>query len=499
MTLLTFRQNIVAASILFTIMFFGFFHITESPAFSFDEGWAIQVATNLSQKGIDGLQFVPGVIEHVSILTSAGYPLMYAEALWFKVFGPGLLQARAMMVVYMLAFAIVSFLLLRRLYGATFALSSLAVLATFPTFYYFGRSVLGEIPLLFFLVCFLLFLHLAGEGSDKKRLWLFLAGTSAGLCVAAKTMGLAFIPVLVVGIFLARRRGLVSWGDIGILAVSVSLPVGVWLVVNFQPGDSLASILHYYSNPSALTDRTATFWLNLQKLFTNIGPLFMWSLMAAWILGLIVRMRAKMQISIEELVALLFAGGLIFSLLFRYYDARYLFPIQTLAILFFSYSLYALWMAFPVDIEATRKTKIFILGICMLSAAGLYQVAFRSHLADSYDNHAVADMTAYFATIPDSTSVFFYNVPQLVPLFRGNEYYQRFAVFESWVLGSAFAPIIAAGDVDLLVLGALSKEDQKVSLREYVQVAQFGEVSVFKKRRDNNSWAGRGNAVRGPF
>lgn len=482
MTPLTFRENIVAALILFSVIFFGFFHITESPAFSFDEGWAIQVATNLSQKGIDGLQFAPGVIEHVSVLTSAGYPLMYAEALWFKLFGPGLLEARAMMVVYMLGFSVVSFLLLRRLYGVTFALSSLAILATFPTFYYFGRSVLGEIPLLFFLVLFLLFLNFAAESSGKKRMWLILAGVSAGLCVAAKTMGLAFIPVLIVGVFLAWRRGMVSWRDIGILAISTALPIVVWLVVNFQPGDSLASVLHYYTNPSALTDRTATFWLNLQKLFTNIGPLFMWSLMAAWILGVLVRIKKKMQIPTEELIALLFSAGLIFSLLFRYYDARYLFPIQALAILFFSYSLHALLMATPIGIDAAYKTKIFMLGIFLLAAAGLYQVAFRSHLADLYDSHAVADMTAYFASIPDSTSVFFYNVPQMVPLFHGSNYYQRFAVFEFWVLGSGFAPIVSTGRADLLVLGALSKEDQKVSLRDYAQVAQFGEVSVYKRK-----------------
>ena len=134
---LSFVQKIVAVLVLFIVVFFGFFHITESPQFGFDEGWAVQVATNIAQIGVDGLQFSPGNIEHVSVLTSVGYPLLYTLAFWFKLFGVGVFQARIMMVLYMFGMVIVTFIFLRRLYGNNIALSSLAILVTFPPFYSF--------------------------------------------------------------------------------------------------------------------------------------------------------------------------------------------------------------------------------------------------------------------------------------------------------------------------------------------------------------------------
>ena len=475
-------EKAFAVCILLIIVFFSLFHSTESPPLDFDEGWAIQVAANLSERGVDGLQFSPGTLEHVSVLTSIGYPLVYVQAFWFELFGAGILEARVLMAVYMLGFAIVSFFLLKRLYGTVIALSSLAILATFPPFYSFGKSVIGEVPLLFFLTLALLCFNLATNDPPRKRLWFVLAGTAAGLCVVTKTMALALVPVLLFGAFLALRKGLVSWKDIGITAVSASIPFAVWLVVHFEPGDSLASILNYYTNPSALEDKTATFSLNLQKLFTNIGPLFMWGAMIVWVSGVVLRVKTKVKISVEEWVALLFSVVLVFSLLFRYFDARYVFPIQALAILFFPYSLHSLLRALSIKINAAHGTRIFLVGIVVLSLLGLYQVSFRSHVADSYTGHFIKDMTAYFSSVPDSTSVFFYNAPQAVPLFHGRNYYQRFVIFETWILGSEFAPIVEDGLVDMLVLGPVSKEDKKVSLDGYEKVAEFNKISVYKKK-----------------
>lgn len=484
MTALSFPQKICAVLILLIIVFFGLFRVTESPPFSFDEGSAVQVATNLSEFGIDGFQFAPDTIEHVSILTSIGYPLLYALAFWFKLFGVGIFQARVMMVVYMFGFAVVSFLLLKRLYGTTLALSSLALLVTFPPFYSFGKNVIGEVPVLFFLTLFLLFFNVATTHKpEKKRFWLILAGISAGLCIVTKTMALAFIPVLFIGAILARKKGLVSWRDIGVVAISAIIPVVVWLIVNFQPGDSLASVADYYSNPSALTDRTATFWLNLRKSFTSIGPPFMLSLMVVWITGVIIRVKAKMKIHIEESVALMFCVVLIFSLLFRYWDARYYFPVQVLAILFFPYSLYFILHALPIKFDIAQKTKIFVLGIVLMSVAGLYQLSFRSFIADSYTSTRTEDLSKYFSSIPDSTSMFFYNTPDVLPFFHGRNYYQRIAMFQKWVLGSEFAPLVTAGRVDMLVLGPLmTKADEKVSLDNYVKIAEFGKVRVLQRK-----------------
>ncbi len=380
--------------ILFVIVFFSLFHITESPPFGFDEGWATHIATNIYRVGIDGTQFAPNNFVHVPLI-SVGYPLIYTLAFWFKIFGAGILQARIMMVVYMLGFAIVSFLFLRRLYGNDIALASLAILSTFPPFYTFGKSVIGEVPVLFFLMLFLLCFNLATNNPKKRRFWLILSGVAAGLCVVTKTMALIFIPIIFIGAFLAFRRRLISWREIGIVAISVIIPIMVWLIVQFRPGDSLANILDYYSNPSALTDKSATFWLNLRILFTSIGSLYMLSFITAWIAGIIARLKNKIIIYVEEYIAFTFSLLLLLSLLFRYMDARYLFPIQVLGILFAPYSLYKIWLAIPIKLDVVKRTKIFWLGVLILGISGLYQLSFQSYIADSYKSTRTSDLSEY--------------------------------------------------------------------------------------------------------
>lgn len=471
--------------ILAIIVFFGLFHITESPPFGFDEGWVFHMASNISQTGIDGTQFSPGNIGHASII-SVGYPLIYALALWFKSFGIGVFQARMMMVAYMLGFATVSFLLLKRLYGNDIALASLFILATFPPFYSFGKSIIGEVPALFFLALSLLFFNLAtndpGKSEhSKKRLWLILAGASAGLCVVAKTSSLALIPVLFFGAFLALRKGLVNWKDIGTVAASAAIPIAAWLIANFQPGGSLTSSMSFYTNPSALTDRTATFWSNLRMFWNGAGPLYMLFLLAVWLVGISVRLKARKKICAEESMALAFSVMLTVSLLFRYWDARYLFPVQVLGIMFAPYSLYCVWLALPARWSFAGKAKLLWLGVAALGAAGLYQLSFSSYVADWYGSTRTADMAEYFSSLPASTTIFFYNAPNALAFFRGSDYYQRMAVFDRWVAGNEFAPIASAGLVDMLVLNPpMTKADEKTPLGKYAKVAEFGKIKVFK-------------------
>ncbi len=479
MAALSTPQKILAALIFLVIVFFSLFRITESPPFGFDEGWAVQVATNIAHSGADGLQFSPGNIQHVSVLTSVGYPLIYALAFWFRLFGAGILQARLLMALYMLGFALVSFALIRRLFGNAIALASLALLATFPPFYSFGKAVIGEVPVLFFLALFLLLFNQAIKSPERKRFWLITAGAAAGLCVITKTMALAFAPVLIIGAILAWKKGLVTFREIGIVVASAIIPVVVWIITNFQPGDSLASIAGYYSNPSALTDKAATFWLNLRLLFTTIGSLYVLALLAAWILGAITRLKARVRITAEEWITLIFSLLLLFSLLFRYFDARYLFPIQVLGLLFFPYSLCCILRALPVP----KKNAIQHFVIAALCAASLYQLAFNSYVADSYKSTYQEDLSRYFSSIPPSSTVFLYNSPQVVPLLKSGNYYQRFAIFEKWILGAEFAPMAAAGRIDVLVLnGPMSKADEKIPLDDFIEAAKFSKIVVLTRK-----------------
>jgi len=470
---MSFFQKVSAILILFVFFFFSFFHITESPPFGFDEGWAVQVATNISQNGVDGLQFSPGNIEHVSVLTSVGYPLLYAEALWLKIFGAGVFQARTMMVLYMFGLVIVSFIFLRRLYGNNIALLSLALLVTFPPFYSFGKAVVGEVPVMFFLTLFLLFLNLATGESKRKQFWFIMAGIVAGLCIVSKTMALAFVPVLFFGVFLARKKGLVSWRDISYVVISALVPIFVWIVVNFQTGDTLTSVLDYYSNPAATKNVTETFVSNMYRLVTYAGSLFTLGLLAVWSTGIVIRFRSKINITLEESIAFIFSILTMISSLRMYGDARYLFSAQILAILFFPYSLSLI----------IKKKYICIYTIAVLCLVNLYQLSFDSYVADSYNSTSTKDISRYFSSIPETTSIFFYNSTNVIPLFHGNNYYQKIVMFEKWVLDSDFAPLVESGNVDMLVLSLqMSNADEGVSLEKYVEVAKFNKIRILKRK-----------------
>ena len=204
---LTTNQKILATILFLFIAGVALFRLIESPAFGFDEGWATQVGMNIALHGSDGLQFAPGKVTHVSVLTSVGYTLIYALAFWLKLFGAGVFQARLMMAAYMLAMAAVGFILARRLLGNRFAVASLALLATLPPFFVFGKQVAGEVPVMTFMLLHLLFLNLGLSGNTSRRgFWLVLAGLAAGLCIVTKTSALVFAPVLIVCAAIALRR-----------------------------------------------------------------------------------------------------------------------------------------------------------------------------------------------------------------------------------------------------------------------------------------------------
>jgi 4-amino-4-deoxy-L-arabinose transferase-like glycosyltransferase len=458
----------------------GLFHLTESPAYTPDEGWATQIASNIARVGIDGTQFVPGSYEHVSTV-AIGYPLLYVLAAWFKLFGVGIFQARLMMLVYMLAYAVAAYIVARRLFGRNAALASLALLAVFPPFYAIGKSVYGETSVLFFLMLSLLCLGPALHSTVRKNFWLILAGVSAGVCASAKPMAFVLGPILIVAAVIAYRRKLVSWGGMGIVAISAVIPVAIWAFLNFHYPGSFASTSGYYSNPAAITDTTATLWHNLRFLFTTSGALYCLAFVATWIAGLAIRLKRHTIITVEEWVAFMFAGVTLVSFLFHYSDSRYLLPVQLLAMSAFPFSVRTILGTMPKWSDST-KLMITRAIIAVLILIGAYQLAFSSYVAQSYASTLSRDMTAYFKAVPPTKVVFFYNAMNAVPLFSGTNFYQRIVMFEKWQNGAAFAPLIKAKVPDMIVVTSFSAADEKVPLTGYELTREFGKMRVFSRK-----------------
>src|SRR3989344_8580017 len=145
-------QNILVVLLFCIAGFFATYHLTESPQVWYDEGMFTQTAINLAYFGHEGLRVAPDTIEPSSKLITVGYPLVYPLAGWFKAFGVSVLSARSLMVLFILGFLLASYLFTKRLFGPSLALGVLALLATLPTLYGNGESVLGEVPGLLYLV-----------------------------------------------------------------------------------------------------------------------------------------------------------------------------------------------------------------------------------------------------------------------------------------------------------------------------------------------------------
>lgn len=450
----TIKYYAAAAVVLFCLAgFFATYHLTESPPVWYDEGFFVQSAANLATHGQTGLRVAPDTIEPSSKLITVGYPLIYPLAGWLKVFGVSVLSARSLMVLFILGFLIAGYFLARRLFGSELALGALALSVTLPTLYGNGKSVLGEVPGLMYLVIFLLCFYIARSATARRYLWWALAGLFAGLCVATKPTFLVLLPAIAVGVFVEWRRGTVNFKEIGIAAVAGVAPVLLWLFLQFQGGDSITNILSYYANPYQLSDLFSVILENTRRLFTGIGPLYLVGIIAVWVCALFTRLRKREAISAEEIIALIFSLLIIAAYLRTAGWYRYLFEAQAVSLLFFPAALLTL-MQFTAHVVNPKKAVVAV--VVALTLLGAYQVMFKSFVAESYQRDKTAFLESYFAGVPSTTSFFLYNVTEIGIFIQGTNYYQYVDAYSGdagWQIGKEQLPEITKGKVDKIILG----------------------------------------------
>lgn len=191
-------RNIARLGAILIVLFLAFYNLTEFPATWFDEGSHLHVPKTLVRFGVYADYSSEG-FRHFGPTIGIGPTVLLPIAGMFKLFGIGLLQARIVMALYLLA-AIVMFYFLARWLGDTrFAVVATALLITsrgVATLEY-GRQVLGEVPGLFFVIAGLVVWFRAWDKAQWSRL--IVAGILFGLAVVTKYQYLiAFAPVLLV-------------------------------------------------------------------------------------------------------------------------------------------------------------------------------------------------------------------------------------------------------------------------------------------------------------
>ena len=160
--------------IVMTLLWLAKFNLESAPPVWWDEGWTMSVARNWIENGrysrlLAGEPARPG--------PEAFLPVTALIALSFRLFGVGIWQARMVGLIFTLGALGVMYALVCRLYDKRIALATLAVLLFMsprPAYHPFlmGRQVMGEMPLVFYLLSGYFFLLLSLE---KSKWWIVAA------------------------------------------------------------------------------------------------------------------------------------------------------------------------------------------------------------------------------------------------------------------------------------------------------------------------------------
>jgi len=231
----------------------SFYNLSNYPAVWWDEAIFSETAANLVQHGRYAFTVQsPDQLNDFDFRISAGPMVILPVALAYKLLGVGITAGRLVAGVYLVLAFLALFLGARRLWGAGTAWLAVALALLGTDVFYWGRSVLGDIPALGLFLWALWFL---ARGLEPLALLpLFLGGVFLGLAFDAKEFyGLAFLPPLAMIARQAwgeKRRLLLAWGAYG---AGLALPLLAYLLLKaLVLGDFPAAVLHFFQQKRLL-------------------------------------------------------------------------------------------------------------------------------------------------------------------------------------------------------------------------------------------------------
>ncbi len=300
---------------LLAIYFFVFHNLTRFPAPWFDEGSHLHVPKTLVRFGVyadissDGFRYYGPTI-------GVGPTVMLPIAAMFKLFGIGLLQARIVMALYLLAMLYVFYRLVEHLSGKWVAWIALALLVSSRSVLVldYGRQLLGEVPGIFYILLALYLWFSKWDENDWKRL--SLIGLFFGLAMITKYQYLLFLaPTLVLSwlldIFYYKTSSHRNFLIPGIVAAS---SFGIWQLLTLQylgPSTALQNLALLRASAEG-----AAFNFDLSQLAANFGELtsravYLGALIPALIYGFFVSLPRTRQGQNWSVIFLLVAFNLV--------------------------------------------------------------------------------------------------------------------------------------------------------------------------------------------
>lgn len=445
-----FLQNKIIIVLFFVLFFVSVWRLQYSPATWYDEGLNAGIAKSLVEEGVYSLKVGNNeFVEERQFLITTNYPVILPVALSLKIFGNNLIAARIPMIFYLFLFAWAAYALTDKWFGKQSALYVLALIVVFLPFYGNGKSVLGEVAGLFYLLAGLYYL-------DSKKLWkLFLSGFFLGLSVATKPFFLIVLPALFVGeIYKIIKRNKRKPFEYTVLIMSGLVPILFWfwsINPNFTLNNA-GSTLSYYSNSYA--DSTSVIYLvfsNIKRFFLETTPIhfMVMFVFSAWLILSLIR---KKEVLSEQLVLISFV-----ILNFLWYLKtpgwyRYFFPAHLILFLFF-----------PAGLKNVFSKRITIIVIIFFVTVQSFMLVSKRNESLYYSSEA-QDMAIYInSSINEDESVLVVNGPPVAFLLNGKNVEQYTRINSELV----FAPKKLKENLDDLnndyvVVGSLIENDSKL-------------------------------------
>ena len=401
------------------LVFFATYHLIDSPAVWYDEGFYTQVAMSLAAHGVQQLQIAPDTFVSTKFVTS-GFPLMLPVSWSYRLFGVGVLQGRAVMVLYMLAFAAAAYALIRMLFGRWYAAWTLLLLASFPMFYGNGKTVIGEIPGLFFLLLFFISLLYLERRAFRPLIAYIALGLFAGLCIVTKPIFILLAPAAAIAWFVKRRDINLNWTGFILALIAFLVPVALWVHLQFGADSSLTSMLYFYTaGPYVGESHIALAIHNALSFLKESTPLYTTMLMVFWCTSVWIRKKKGRAIEVTEIVALSFSFLVLLAYLRIESFYRYFFETTMVALLFFAYGLDTTFGYIAEKIPSLRKALWLPYAfLTLLILFQLYQLSHGSYVAEYYNSTKTQDLTELMSPIGPKASVFVYDAPETVISFH---------------------------------------------------------------------------------
>ena len=231
----------------------SFCNLANYPTIWWDEAIFSETAANLVQHGRYAFTVQsPDQLSDLDFRISVGPAVILPVALAYHILGVGVIPGRLVAGLYLVLTFLGLFWGARRLWGARTALVAVVLALGGTDVFFWGRSVLGDIPALGLFLCGLGFLTKGLEEDSVRPL--FLGGVFLGLAFDAKEFyGLAFLPpILVMTHHFWPHKGrllrrLLAYG------VGLSLPLLGYIALKWLIlGNLGTAVLHFFQQKQLL-------------------------------------------------------------------------------------------------------------------------------------------------------------------------------------------------------------------------------------------------------